>query len=403
MAVKGGIKMAKKELIATFREEWSREEDYWQPEQVVCAPNNKSVVFTCVGPKPMEVRYFFQDKLMARGPRGAVIDFAISFDGTKLAVGVRGDDAHILINGKRSYDVPYNSISRMYWLDDQTLFWSGWDNKAYAPDEKRRESSLYRNGENVTGLFDFSPCSLDPSDLLGGLIVADLQRVVWWTVDHLGRKSEERPLPREYLVQDEFNKLTGLIHELNLQKRRASLVGKDGNRQVKFGDVIGPAFHEIDNHDVTFVYNEDRSKVGYLGIKYSKAARFSEKWAERAFERYEKIEDRHASAEIFGAFFALPWLALNTRLNENSKRYFPATQDHVWKKSYRWVGNHFFTPAGKLVVVAEGVGWAKVVIDEEESEAFDSIKHPIYDPDEKAVTFVGRKGNDYYRVVVPTE
>src|SRR3989338_2806146 len=89
-----------------------------------------------------------------------------------------------------------------------------------------------------------------------------------------------------------------------------------------------------------------------------------------------------------------------TEKMERSKRYYPVIGNQIWEKGYHGIDDYLLTPTGKMVVVANEGKKAFVAIDEEKvSSDYNSVYHCVF-LDDEGVCFIGRKDNNFFRVVV---
>ena len=398
-----------KELIAVFRpEKWE------QYQHVICAPNNTSVAFQCGGPElgSHEAWYVFQDEIVARDFWEMMTDAGISYDGKKLAVGVMGPNGHILVNGERFCEAPFDTIHHMEWLDNDRVIYDAWNDNDSRTEEERDERKfdhhVFINDQDMGGddgrdKMTFEPCWSDFSRSLITIHVANLSKRMRWRIDHLGRLSDPVPIHSDIDEASAPSIFTiGRVLEPEEKLEYPEVLEHGLHQCVVYKGIRGQVFHEIEDGPGNFVFNGDHSRVAYIGIKYKRPARMAERAAWSIARFSERLGNVGAilSIPIAGLYSEQSLLGFGRMWLENSKVFFPATQEGSWKKGWPWAGQQFFTPEGNLVAtVLDGSGM-RVVVDEAEGDLFDQVHHPVYILEEKAVTYIGQKGNSFYRVTI---
>jgi len=308
--------------------------------------------------------------------------WSMSFDGTKLAVAIPGHDDKgdwhhkILINGELVHEVKLNRFYMMQWISNDELAWHGWNE-----DHRGRpvgDHKFFVNGEETTGKIEFE-CFYPSRD------------VPWFTVFREGQctmMNEDGSTAEQWEAEHKGWRNSHWEKDgLEIQERPDELediIDYDHRGvRIKCRGVTGPRFDEL--HSIVgdlqvFSYTRDRSKVGYVGKRFPfysyplQLAGFLVAFISR------QVPDYHADSP--------------------GGRYHPVSNGREWRRSYRYIHDHLYTSDGEFVIVAHTSHGQRVVIEEVEGPFFDEVHHPRYFEDEGCLCYIGRLGNDYYRVTV---
>jgi hypothetical protein len=347
------------------------------------------------------LRIVFDNKLCVEGDALGLTRWALSYDGTKLATACRvvtGQKPYydIRINGESAYRSELDTIHHFAWLSNDELAWEGWmDQETAKPRFSDRSPIIYVvNGDDVTGQLEFDTV-LSPR---GSHIVRVCQGGKMHSVFEDGRMSEPRDCERLCLFHGS--------REPHERREKAEEIWSKDRRQVRvsFRGSVGPAFDGIEDHGGAhpYAYTEDHSRVGYVGVCYPKATHKIMSVAGGLINRFG-ISGSGALLKMFlgwpVALLCNPYFGPLYIAAERSRRYFPAVNEVAWAKGYTFIYDHFFTPAGELVVTAQDDGAYRLAIDEEEGPPYDEIRHPRWTSGEDRVTYLGRRGLDWFRVV----
>ncbi|MBI2483394.1 hypothetical protein HYV74_04450 [Candidatus Uhrbacteria bacterium] len=394
--------------VATYQpERWQAPLDH-----VLCAGNNSAVAFGIRTDDACDRAYIFQDRV--QGGTGHT-RAELSPDGKQFAMygfldPPRADTYSITVNGEPRYQVPFDVVSRFAWLDSGTLCWSAFASRDAEEGRRGLERiRVFRNGEDVTGVFDFDEHFMTPPADRHGLTAVDYTRKAWWTVDDTGFATPPRPIPAHEGPIPRCN--WGLFTDIpplcnaNPQQPQVTVAGR--MHRVTFRGVTGPVFHAIEREDgmPDFAISDDGMFAGYIGTRYGSiidsmsatAYRILE-WVERKEPREDGWRSRYIAMPL--AMLFTPNGGIGSAFALRSRRYFPATQHAAWRKGYRYAEYPFFTPRGALVVTAHDINGSCVVIDEDEGPRFDAVHHVRWLHAEQAVSYVGQRGNNFLRVVV---
>ncbi|MDP3985611.1 MAG: hypothetical protein Q8P82_02495 [bacterium] len=328
-------------------------------------------------------------------------NFAFSPDGTHLAFAwpVVKDGARIfviIIDGEERYVCPPETdyVNHLFWLDNDRLCWQ-------AIHREPHTSQYFVNGEEWTGRIRVQDCWSDEwSQFLTHHVVED----GWYRVIKPDGSTTE---PRK--VSDRFDLLGGYESDEGPSPRERpewpeSKQWYDGGSCYLYRETIGPSYDLLSG----CIVSTDRSSFAYVGTRYyTFAARVSESLT-RGFARLRKArvpEKPVAGIPILlrPAAIALAILFANPRAisDENFMPHlrFPVKGDKPWFKGYANVDNFLFTGQSELAAVVQTPDGWHLAIDEEEGPAYHEIINPRFFPDE-GLCYIGRRGNEYFRVVV---
>jgi len=311
-----------------------------------------------------------------------LVKHSLSFDGTKFAVAipVYDDDDElyyqIMINGEPTYEVKLKTLAHMQWISNDELAWRGWNQD---PDGRISEGiKSFVNGEEVTGQIEFESCYQRRG----------VPRV------KVCRGNEYFLINEDGSVRDQWTVVDGEDEALHRYPRRNPNHDKPvdtapHNRsgrgiRLEYRGVTGPRFdkvHSVDHRMHTYSYNPDRSMVGYVGKRFPFYA---------------------GALDTIGTFVAVLVFHVPPNLHGDPPggRYHPVSNGREWRRSYRYVADHIYTPNDEFVVVAHASHGQRVVIEEAEGPLFDEVYHLRYFDDEGCICYIGRLGDDYYRVTV---
>jgi len=340
------------------------------------------------------MKVVFNDQILADG-HFANIESAFSFDGKKMAVAIReGNPLRyvIYINGAKFYELDpiYDNLYHFMWISNDELAWEAWIH------EEGRRGHLkarhkYLNGEKISE-FGLHPFYYDRSSRI--LVkTGDKEFLVFDD----GSRSATQPLREHWpfgLPTTTTDDSPQPEKEYNEQIDRVRVV---------FNGQKGPWFDDIESGGGlrTFAYTDDRSKLAYLGVRYAKITNLMAPLFGRALDRAFEIEDKTGKTPWWAKPLAIlcnPYFGPLHALAEMSKRWYIVDNGHEWKKAYHQAFDHFYTPNGQLVVTVLDDNKNRVVIDEDEGPAFDCIQDVRYLPDEGCVSYIGRLGDEFFKV-----
>lgn len=335
------------------------------------------------------------------------INFSLSFDGKRLAVArlVTESDGiwryDVSINGQPAYrGESYFFIYRLNWVDNDRLVWSGWFER---PDENRRrggsDHKCFVNGKDATGSFVFEPVWGERGK--SNLIVIENGRR--YVVKDDGTRALDRPACCNSTIFCRCN----IDKESQPQRIRPTeeRSGPHNLVSVTYRGVTGEQFDEIENHSGlgTYAFNEDKSRVGYIGIRHSGMANKIGRFVASKMQKAGDKEHRSGKVPWWGWPIALlfnPYFGVGHAWYESSKRYYPVNHGQRWAKGYKYAGDCFFTPANELVVTVADGKKSRVVIDEDEGPPFDQIFSVRFLAKEDCLTYLAKSGSEIIRVTV---
>ena len=382
-------------------------------EQIISSHDNRSCVLVAVkgleSPLFMDpgniTRYVFNSVVVAEEhfERCSSMICALSYDGTKFAVAERQfqDERYVYaikINSEQQHIIPCDTVRHLTWLDNDRLACMAFNKDDNRPSRRRRNKrpsgGCFVNGKMVRGL------NLEP--FWGEnmrLVTLVLQNGEQYTLFSDGSRTESEPYdPDTRRVRS---------HKDKTEHERPEEVWDDARTtaHVIYKDASGPAFHAIESFGGMrqFAFNEKRTRVAYIGMRYPYLARQTQKLA-------GVMINRAAAREVGGKGFSpLDWpvaLLFNPYFGpariaiEASRRFFPVNHGKAWTKGYKAIIDYFITPKDQLVVTASDGREQRVVIDEVEGPAFDQIVNIRYLKAEGGVCYMARRGNRIYRVTV---
>lgn len=378
-----------KSPIGTFNPEWGH------IYAVFSAFDNSSIAFmTYIGDYNTEhMRVIFKDRVLADG-HGANVESAFSFDGKKMAVAIKeGNPLRyvIYINGAKFYELDpiYDNLYHFMWISNDELAWEAWileDNNGPI-----KENHKYINGKKVSD-FGITPFGYGRTSQI--FVKSGNEEFI---VFDDGSRSEVQPLRKHWpfgLPTTTTDDSPQPEKEYNEQIDRVRVV---------FNGHKGPWFDDIESGGGlrTFAFTDDQSKLAYLGIRYAKITNLIAPLFGKALERAFEIEDKTGKVPWWAKPLTLlynPYFGPLHALAEMSKRWYVVDNGHMWKKAYHQALDHFYTPNGQLVVTVLDDNKNRVVIDEDEGPAFDCIQDVRYLPDEGCISYIGRLGNEYFKV-----
>ena len=292
---------------------------------------------------------------------------ALSYDGKKLAVAMevrekgtipnvaKITNSIITINGVVAYQVPFETVYRFDWIDNNLLAWSAWS----TDDNHEIDAKGIRyfvNGVDMTDTFEFEPVGGEHD----GMVFVKNGKVLY-RVHCDGTKSSPLLLPEEDADIEQWQ-WTGMLWPEKKEDANAPEIVVEGTKPAQFLDsVLG--------------HTEDRA------------------------DRHKERTDREPwwmwpIALLFNPYFGIGHLYLKM-----SERYH-VVGNKRWKKCYRFAENPFYTPNGELVVTVANKQKMAVVIDEIEGQWWDEVYAPRFLPQENCVSYLARAGNEFFRIVV---
>lgn len=321
--------------------------------------------------------------------------FALSFDGKKLAISRRLESDpsrfEVMVNGRQiwqSEDLFF--VYHLNWLANDKLAWEGWYQDKQGNNVPGKSGlSYFLNGEDKTGSLVFEPFSG------GSLRVRNSD--CRWTVRDDGSTTDLRPACCKSITSchchlgESQPEIAQPIVELD---EKTQLVRVSFNGQTS-------EWFDGDDQSLRYSFNQDRTRVGYVGMKYSGITRKIGRWIENKLVRIG--EKGGEKIPWWGWPIVLvynPYTGIIHHWEEASKRYYPVNNGQTWKKGWQAVSDHFFTPDDKMVVTASTGTKQQVVIDEAEGSLFDEICNARYLKDEKCICYLARRGDKIMRVTV---
>lgn len=352
-------------------------------------------------------RLIFNNRMVAEWEFGQEqVKFALSPDGAKLATARyrikdgKLDGYDIFINGEKKYECNLRTIHYFDWISNEALMWDGWlddwlnDESEGIPKQSRGGGIRYfRNGEETTGRFEYQPFLW--GDMYQGFWITDYENDKSYQIFDDGRIVEQGRAMRFLDFRPERGKEKSEQPKENWNEKGKSV-------QVSYRGVYGPSFHDIESGGGMrqYVFSDDGLRLGYCGIRYSASANAVGKIVGNIFDF---VEEKRVISWLVGWPLAIlfnPYFGIGHAFIENSKRWTPVNHPAPWKKKYRWAKACFFTDKNELVVwLGDSKGYF-VVIDEDEGPSFDSIVNIRYVKSEEKVYYIGRRGNEFYRVSV---
>lgn len=370
----------------------------WGPVAHISPSSDNRAYLIVTEPQEGVHRYVFDGRVIAESGPHDLMPVSLSFDGTKLAVAKQGrrrggDSSEIFVNGEKRYEIPFGTVYRFDWLDDERLAWSAWNRD----DLRSKDDTIHYfvNGEDVTGKFEFEPVLMDRMRHAIHVKEGDQAYVVYDD----GSRSAPVTVPPD---AERYHWFDGLW-ERDVRPERPEEAW-DGSRRavrVKYRGFTGPAFDGIESFGGmrSYALNKDARRAAYVGIRYSGAARVMSGIVGRALGNLEG--EPKGLAKLWAWPLALlfnPYMGIGHGYIESSRRYFPVDHERIWKKGYRFAHDHFYTPDDELVVTGvEGRG-ERVVIDEDEGPVFDRIVNVRHDAAERAVCYLATDGQNIFRV-----
>lgn len=343
-------------------------------------------------------RIVFGGRIIAESGPYDPLRFALSFDGTKLAVARAvidgGKVSHrIEINGVPAYDVPLSTVHHVEWLSNDRLAWDGWNDDG----DGRVDGGIRRfvNGKDVTDVLDFEPVIADR----GRHAIHVKEGGVAYVIRHDGSRSAPVDVAPD---ADRWHWFDGLWSREERPARPEEEWDEARSRvRVHYRGVAGPGFHAIESGGGmrSFALNADGTRVAYVGIRYSGAATAMSRVVRGVIERAEGRGGIAARALQWPiALLFNPYFGVGHAFVESSRRYIPVDNGRAWKKGWRYAHDHFYTPDDELVVTCVDLSGARVVIAEEEGPAFDAVENVHHLADDDRVCYLARAGDDLLRV-----
>lgn len=376
-------------------------DEAWGPTAHIEPTSDNRAYLIVTEPQEGVHRYVFGGRVLAESQPHDLTPASLSFDGTKLAIAKqgrgRGEDAsEIFVNGEKRWEVPFGTVYRFDWLDNERLAWSAWNRD----DLRSKDDTIHYfvNGEDLTGRFEFEPVLMDR--MRHAIHVKEGDRA--YVIYDDGSRSEPVIVPPD---RDRYHwfRDVGEPHERS-ERPEESWDGARRAVRVKYRGVVGPSFDGIESFGGmrSYALNKDGRRAAYVGVRYSGAARVMGNAVAKALNRMDG--EPKGLAKLWAWPLALlfnPYMGVGHAYIEGSRRYFPVDHDKEWRKGYRWAHDHFYTPDDELVVTAaEGRG-ERVVIDEDEGPVFDRVINVRHDAAERAVCYLATEGSSVFRVTAP--
>ncbi len=386
---------------------------------LVASPSNSGFCYIARNRNGDE-RFIFENKIAVEFDRFGRKQFALSPDGKKLAIATQiykedlgRCESVISINGVEKYRTDLELVYRLHWLGNDRLLWTGWtnNNSGHIDDRGIR---VFDNWNEVTGNLNFENVLLDHR-MTEGVYVRENGFVKLYSDDGVvlesipdnggklmfdarrdcGLDAPKNELPQ--LIWNNGNPWEGDRRDYNLTYHGRSLP-------------IFDAIHR-ENGMPEYAFSEDRSKVAYIGVNYSWFARNLGKavgkgcaWGEKGEDKKVKGFGKYARLAVMWPLVLLfnPYFGPGNMYLETAKRYYPVNDGKVWKRGYVFAWNHFFIPSGELAITAakSRFGGQYVVVEEEEGPEFDEVYNVLWVSAENRLSYIGRRGNDFYRVTV---
>ncbi|HSD12801.1 MAG TPA: hypothetical protein VLC10_04545 [Patescibacteria group bacterium] len=382
------------ERLADVRPEWG------PIRHVMAAPDNTSFALIAEPAEGVH-RVVFGGRVLAETGPHEIMPMSLSFDGTKLAVAKRGRGrgertSEIFVNGEKRFDVPFETVYRFDWLDDERLAWSAWN----SDDLRAKDDTIHYfvNGEDVTGRLEFEPVLMDR---MRQAIQVKEGRTAYMIYDD-GSRSASVTVGPDVDRWHWFDELTPPIDLADRTRPEELWDGARRSVRVRYRGVSGPIFDGIESFGGMrqFALNADGRRAAYVGIRYSGVARAMGRAVGASLSRIEG--EPKGLSKLWAWPMALlfnPYMGIGHAYIEGSRRYFPVDHDREWKKGYRFASDHFYTPHDELVVTASGSDGRRVVIDEEEGPLFAAVENVRHLASEDAVCYLAAKDDEILRVV----
>lgn len=369
----------------------------WGPlAHVIPSPDNRSFALIT---EPLDGvhRLVFGGRIVAESGPYDPLRFSLSFDGTKLAVAravIEGGKVRhrIEVNGETAYEAPLSTVYHLDWLSNDRLAWDGWND---GEDGRVDDGGIRRfvNGKEVTDVLDFEPVLAER----GRHAIHVKEGGVAYVIRHDGSRSVPVDVAPD---ADRWHWFDGLWPrdddrpEEEWDEARRSV-------RVRYRGVTGPDFHAIENGGGmrSFALNARRTRVAYVGVRYSDAATAVSRVVGGVIEKAESRRGIFARALQWPvALLFNPYFGIGHAFIEGSRRYVPVDHGRAWKKGWRFAHDHFYTADDELVVTCADQSGSRIVIAEEEGPAFDMIENVNYLAAEDRVCYLARAGDDIIRV-----
>lgn len=336
------------------------------------------------------------------------IRWSLSFDGSKLVVAFVSYNTRsyrVFINGVLTHEVPFSKrtptedvlIFHLDWISNTQFLWNYSEGSRRGHDQKY---FTYLNGDNVTGKLDwqrFFPSADGDMDL----VVGNFETRIWWKVNRRGETYDHQPMPRSAKQP----MMSDMLEARRLDEG-PQINEKGKGHVVEYLGKTSPTFDAIGyQSNERPVVSPNGQDVGYIGVKISSGAKAVMRVGMALVEFHEEhAKDPLAPIAFVGGWTAAllcnPYVGPVHYWHESSQRYYPGTlSTGVWKKGYSAVWNQFFLPTNELVVTA--YNWRKqfVVVDQVEGPKFDTIYNVLYLPASNELTYIGRRGDEFFRVI----
>ena len=382
------------ERLGPVKEEWG------PLRHVMAAADHRSYVIL-TEPQEGIHRLVFRDRVVAESGPHDLMPSSFSFDGSKLAVArtvIEGGRVRhrIEVNGELAYDADLSTLHHLDWLDNERLAWDGWND---GDDHRIDDGGIRRfvNGVDVTGTLDFEPVLLDRMRHAIRLKEGDMACMIY---DDGSRSEPVRVAPGN---EDRWHWFGWPGSSERPERPEESWDGSRRAVRVRYRGVTGPIFDGIESFGGmrSYAMNRDGRRAAYVGIRYSGAARAMSGLVGGALNRLDG--EPRGLTKLWAWPLALlfnPYMGVGHAYIEGSRRYFPVDHDRPWEKGYRWAHDHFYTPCDELVVTCAEKDGHRVVIDEDEGPAFDSVIDVRHLADGDEVSYLAIENGDIIRVSV---
>lgn len=360
-------------------------------------PFNRSLLYQPYIPYGEHSFIWKGTQLFTLDPRHEYFAWAVSPDGQKFAyakverTGERGEGTapfNLRTTDGRIYpcDLDMSPYFYLSWLSDNDL---AWGHKVL----DYEKGQFFLNGEDATE-------QIELRRFLHGrylcTVVSDFRQNRRYIVyDH----GEVREFGRADSQLTKFppSHQGGQIPTRKIARGKHRLVfgGVEGHSFLGFAEVGTEGEEEIilsskskiwSNGGRFYLVNRDGSKIAYCGLRYDRLRRL-------ALMPY--------------ALLRLPFefvLALLSGRMKNpyysALRYVPVNNGRDWSKQYRKVKEMVFTPADGLAAIATSGQGEFVAVDEEDGFLFDAVYNLCPSSGKELVSYIGRRGNNFYRVEV---
>lgn len=375
-------------------------------KSLICAHDNSNcaIVTQTTGYLPIGLetpitRYVFNDMVvLEQVDHDPPPTFCMSFDGRKFATAepqLRDERfVHVVkINGDPQYVIPSDTILALSWLDERRLACM------VVNQDADRKKKMWSRPKRHTTCF------------VNGKLESDLEIFHHMTED-LRTSATIRHGNRQFTLLDDGTMIDGVDYDPDnpfgsdhVYPEQPKEMWDDSLKEVRVrfrNATTVNSFHAIESFGGLrqYIFNRDRTRVSYVGIRYPTLSRRLQKMAEKIIQRGEE-DDK------LGRLLFIPTVILFNmysgplyHMTEATRRFHPVNHDKPWRKGYENVEHYFLTPKDNLVAVVTDGKKFRVVIDEKEGPAFDQIVNVRWLKNRNHVCYMGRRKNDIFRVIV---